>query len=228
MNLDHWNWLGDINPLVGQPWITLLITASAFTCGGLVGVERGRAQKPAGVRTLILICLGSAIFTQISFLVGSPGDRTRIASMIVSGIGFLGAGAIMQDRGYIIGVTTGASIWTTAAIGLVLGSGHIAMGFLFTLVVFAVLRFEKPLDSVVMGSCHWKKLDLTYDPAAGQTRLRIQAVLDEHAHEGPVSFESRPDGSEQAQISYCANHRQHRTYLSDLMALPALKEARLE
>ena len=221
------SWMGDIHQFVPQPWSCFLIMASAFFCGGLVGFERGRAQKPAGVRTLILICLGSAVFTQISFLVAQGGDRTRIASMIVSGIGFLGAGAIMQDRGYIIGVTTGASIWAIAAVGLVLGSGYVVMGFSVTLVIFLVLRLEKLLDSMVMGSCRWKTLRLEYH-SLGKTRLSIQAILDEHAHEGPVTFQARPDGTEQANISYCSSHRHHRTYLTDLMALPQIVDARLE
>lgn len=220
-------WLGDIHLVTHQPWVSLIIVASAFVCGGLVGFERGRAQKPAGVRTLILICLGSAVFTQISFLVAQGGDRTRIASMVVSGIGFLGAGAIMQDRGYIIGVTTGASIWAIAAVGLVLGSGYIVMGFCITVMIFMVLLLEKALDSLVMGQCEWKTLKLEY-PSAGRIRLSIQAILDEHAHEGPVSYAPLPNGSEQARISYCSSHRHHRTYLGDLMGLPGLVEAHLE
>jgi hypothetical protein len=69
---------------------------------------------------------------------------------------------------------------------------------------------------------------LIYDSAAGQTRLKIQAILDDHNHEGAIIFESLPNGSEHVQISYCAAHRHHRTYLGDLMAVPGLKEARLQ
>ena len=107
------------------------MTLTSILCGGIIGIERQRAQKPAGMRTLILICLGSAIFTQASILLGdgwAEADRTRVAAQIVTGIGFLGAGAIIRERGLVIGVTTGAGIWATSAVGVIIGSGHIAAG----------------------------------------------------------------------------------------------------
>lgn len=100
----------------------LAVMVVAIFCGILIGLERESRGKPAGVRTLVLICLGSAIFVQISKMIsGNFGDPSRVAAQVVSGIGFLGAGAIIQqsDRGYIAGLTSAASIWVTAAVGMI-------------------------------------------------------------------------------------------------------------
>ncbi|MGH7620949.1 MAG: MgtC/SapB family protein, partial [Gemmatimonadaceae bacterium] len=104
----------------------------ATLLGGAIGLERELAGKPAGLRTNILICVGAALFTQLSVDIakigfspdGHPyGDTTRIAAQIVSGIGFLGAGAILHGGGAVVGLTTAATIWVVAAIGIALGSG---------------------------------------------------------------------------------------------------------
>lgn len=98
----------------------------AAVLGGLIGFQRERAHKPAGLRTHILICMGSALFTSVSIL-GFTGavDTSRIAAGIVTGIGFIGAGVIFRGmRGdQVMGITTAASIWITAAIGIAAGAG---------------------------------------------------------------------------------------------------------
>lgn len=99
----------------------------AATLGGIVGLEREVSRKPAGLRTNILICAGSALFMIVSRLVAMEapgGDPGRIAAQVVTGIGFLGAGAIIQSRGAVVGLTTAASIFIVAAIGLAVGAGY--------------------------------------------------------------------------------------------------------
>ena len=96
--------------------------------GGIIGIERELSGKPAGLRTNILICLGSALLMDLSVRIGMVdgvrvGDPARIAAQVVSGIGFLGAGTIMQARGAVLGLTTAATIWVVAAIGLTIGAG---------------------------------------------------------------------------------------------------------
>ncbi len=216
-----WKWLGDFHQVAPEHWTGVIVTISAVICGGMIGFERGRAQKPAGMRTLILICLGSAIFTQASILIAENGlaDRGRIAAQVVSGIGFLGAGAIIRERGLLIGVTTGAGIWATAAVGVVLGSGYVAAGVFFSLVIVATLAGVPAIDKMILGPCQYKALRVRFDPANGKTGLRIRAILDEHQHEGQVSFTERNDGLGEARISYCQSHRDHRTFLSALVSL---------
>lgn len=99
----------------------------AVALGGLIGLERELHGHPAGLRTHILVCVGSTLFTLISVQIGAvanrPADPGRIAAQIVTGIGFLGAGAIIREGASIRGLTTAASIWTTAAVGLAVGTG---------------------------------------------------------------------------------------------------------
>jgi putative Mg2+ transporter-C (MgtC) family protein len=135
----------------------------AFLFGGIIGFERKNQRKPAGLRTNMLICIGSALVMILSehlsyaipesdLLTGrttqrAVGDPARLAAQVISGIGFLGAGAIMQSRaGSIMGLTTAATIWTNAAIGLAVGAGYyvlaaISTGFvIFTLYVIRMIE----------------------------------------------------------------------------------------
>src|SRR5664279_539932 len=101
----------------------------AVVLGGAVGLERELSGKPAGLRTNILICLGSAMLMDLSINLGvgangvRTGDPARIAAQVVTGIGFLGAGSILQARGAVVGLTTAATIWVVAAIGMLTGAG---------------------------------------------------------------------------------------------------------
>ncbi|MFH1861866.1 MAG: MgtC/SapB family protein, partial [bacterium] len=114
--------------LIEVPWGPLLFRVLvSLICGSVIGAEREWARKAAGLRTMILICMGSNLYMLVSQLAaitaGFPFDITRIASQVVTGVGFIGAGAIIVDRGRTIGVTTAASIWVVAAIGLIIGAG---------------------------------------------------------------------------------------------------------
>jgi len=118
--------------------VTAILLAAVM--GAVIGLERAFSGKAAGVRTNILICLGAAVFTLVSRqLIGSEGSIARIAAQVVSGVGFLGAGAIIQDRGGIHGLTTAATIWLVAAIGLACGAGLYALAATATAVGFIVL-----------------------------------------------------------------------------------------
>jgi putative Mg2+ transporter-C (MgtC) family protein len=122
-------------------WMLIRLLISVLL-GALLGYERERQGKPAGLRTHAMVGLGATLFTVVSLYGFGPGtDTSRVAAMIVSGIGFLGAGAILHERGGVQGLTTAASLWVTAAIGIAVGVGMIFMSFATTLLVFAVLRF---------------------------------------------------------------------------------------
>ncbi len=116
----------------------------AILLGGIVGFERELAGKPAGLRTNILICLGAALLMDISQRIGLVdghriGDPARIAAQIVSGVGFLGAGTIMQGEGMVTGLTSAATIWVVAAIGMAVGGGYYIEGMGAGLLVTFVL-----------------------------------------------------------------------------------------
>ena len=111
----------------------------AVLVGGLIGAEREYQDKAAGFRTIILITLGSALFTIFSLSIDPGFTQTRIAANIVTGIGFLGAGAIIREHGKIGGLTTAATIWLSAALGMEIGAGALEFVLVSTGVVLIVL-----------------------------------------------------------------------------------------
>lgn len=127
--------------------------ALAVVLGGAIGLEREIAGKPAGLRTNILICVGAALLTDMSIAITTiperVGDPSRLAAMIVSGIGFIGAGTIMQARGTVTGLTSAATIWVVAAIGITVGAGHFVeatgAGALVTIVLAGLGTLEHKL-----------------------------------------------------------------------------------
>lgn len=129
----------------------------ATLLGGAIGLERELGGKPAGLRTNILICIGSVLYTHLSIaMAGSNVDPTRVAGQIVTGVGFIGAGTILHARGAVVGLTSAATIWVVAAIGVALGSGFYLEGVGTTVVVLAVLaglgRMEKLVERQSMRS----------------------------------------------------------------------------
>lgn len=128
--------------------ITRLLLAALL--GAAVGLERELRQKSAGLRTNTLIAVGAALFTLMSIELAewTPGaDRTRIAAQIVTGIGFLGAGAIMRTGSGISGLTTAATVWVNAAIGVAVGGGEYHLALMATGVTLVVLLALSPLEA---------------------------------------------------------------------------------
>ncbi|HDM22885.1 MAG: MgtC/SapB family protein [Methanomicrobia archaeon] len=110
--------------------------------GAIVGFEREIEEKPAGIRTHILVCMGATLFTISSFYLTplSSGDATRIAAGIVTGIGFIGAGSIIATKGHVKGLTTAASLWVVSGIGMMVGLGSYILSSASAIIVFIVLR----------------------------------------------------------------------------------------
>ncbi len=130
----------------------------AALIGGVLGLEREMRQKSAGLRTNILIAVGAAVFTVLSVEIaaGTNADPARIAAQIVTGIGFLGAGAIMRtDRGAIHGLTTAATVWVNASLGMAAGAGHYRLAIIAALitavVLFGVPSVERRIDRRLWG-----------------------------------------------------------------------------
>src|SRR5690349_15384344 len=117
----------------------LIKVGAAVLVGGIIGAEREFQDKAAGFRTIILITLGSTLFTIFSLSMDAGFTQTRIAANIVTGIGFLGAGAIMRDGWRISGLTTAATIWLSAALGMGIGAGQLYFVFAATGVTLFIL-----------------------------------------------------------------------------------------
>jgi putative Mg2+ transporter-C (MgtC) family protein len=143
----------------------------ATLLGGAIGLERELGGKPAGLRTNILICIGSALYTHLSIaMVGGATDPTRVAGQIVTGVGFIGAGTILHARGAVVGLTSAATIWVVAAIGVALGSGFYLDGIGTTLVVLAVLAGLGRAEKLVQ-------------------RQSMRSTINVHARQGPSVLE---------------------------------------
>jgi putative Mg2+ transporter-C (MgtC) family protein len=124
----------------------MLRLAVALALGAIVGLERERQERAAGLRTVTMVSLGSCLFT----IVGSYGfaqtDPSRVAAQIVTGIGFLGAGTIFLRKDLVRGLTTAATIWTVAAIGMAAGTAQYLIAFFTTLLILSVLMVLKPIE----------------------------------------------------------------------------------
>lgn len=113
---------------------------TALACGGAIGTERQLRGKAAGVRTSILICVGTELFVSIgNSFPGTTIDPTRVLGQVITGIGFLGAGVILAKDNKILGVTSASVIWLLAALGGLIGFGHLAISYVITLVTIGVL-----------------------------------------------------------------------------------------
>jgi putative Mg2+ transporter-C (MgtC) family protein len=115
----------------------------AAILGGLIGLQRELDQEAAGLRTHMLVCIGATLFTIVSLYSSYVGDPTRIASGIVTGIGFLGAGTIFKDNNKIRGLTTAADLWVIASIGMAIGFGYYGLGIISTIIILVILLVKK-------------------------------------------------------------------------------------
>jgi putative Mg2+ transporter-C (MgtC) family protein len=129
-------------------WREMLSLCLAVAFGATIGLEREFRKKSVGLRTNTLICLGAAIFTVVSrqMAVSFGESPTRIAAQIVGGIGFLGAGAIIRDRGSVQGATTAATIWLVASIGMACGAGFLVLASASTALTILVLLGLSPIE----------------------------------------------------------------------------------
>ncbi len=205
----------------------------AVLCGGIIGLERELKNKPAGIKTNILICLGSALFTSVSVLLslahsesGYFGDPSRIAAQIVSGVGFLGGGTIIQARGTILGLTTAATIWVVSAIGIAIGIGHADIAVACSLVVIVVLMATSMFEDRVLGRALTFACEIVADDPQGQVRLAINQAL---AHNNLLldDFDLSTRGDQSVMTCKYAGHRgDHKKFVLDLWSTPGIREVR--
>ncbi len=143
----------------------LLKLGIALLVGGIIGAEREHHKKAVGLRTLILISVGSALFTIMSQRIGAAtdGDGSRIAANIVSGIGFLGAGVILEDRGRVTGLTTAATTWFVAALGMAAGAGEYLLAGIAAILAFIVLLPLTKLEDILEVSTEERNYQITID-----------------------------------------------------------------
>jgi len=132
--------------------------------GGIIGLERESRGKPAGLRTNMLIAMGSALFTTISMQMATNADPTRIAAQVVTGIGFIGAGVILREHGAVVGLTTAATIFVVAAIGVAVGAGLWWPSVVATAIVLVTLLALIPIE-------RWLRIKWSYANNAPASHL---------------------------------------------------------
>jgi putative Mg2+ transporter-C (MgtC) family protein len=150
----------------------------AVLAGGLIGLEREFRDKAAGFRTMIFICMGAVLFTIFSTKLGAERDPTRIAASIVTGVGFLGAGVILREGGKIIGLTTAATIWLTAAIGMGLGGGYYLLSWSAVILIKIVLWFFPIIEHRIDNIQEQRTYQISGPFAAGKFKEIEQTFLE--------------------------------------------------
>jgi putative Mg2+ transporter-C (MgtC) family protein len=193
----------------------------ACLLGGLVGLERELNRKSAGVRTNLLICMGAAFFTLLSAVLAGDNspNKGQVASNIVQGIGFLGAGLIIHNRSRVSGLASAASIWVVASIGMACGAGlyaAAAVGAFIVILALAVVGFLEQRVSL-------KSYPVTYEVRGHDQPRMLQSILDAMDHAGQRLTDIQADAiGELQRISFplAATRRQHARLRADLKARP--------
>lgn len=189
--------------------------------GGLIGVERTIHHKSAGIRTNMFICFGAAMFTILSDVIPDPSlaDRTRIASNIVQGVGFLGAGAIIHAKGGVSGLTTAATIWVVASIGIAAGAGHYLLATFATAIILLAL-FSLGWIETTLGL---KRISVSYE-IKGESAPKILDELNELLEDHRVSMQGLQVGRSQNQsrVTFTITCRlpEHEKIQADLKMVP--------
>lgn len=200
-----------------------LVLAALLGC--IIGVDREIRHRPSGVRTNVLICLGAAMFTFLSVIIAGENstNRGQIASNIVQGIGFLGAGLILHDRDRVVGLTSAATVWAVASIGMACGAGLYFPAIFATVVVLFVLEMVRLLEY----SANLKLYSVTYEVRGGDGQKLTVAILQtmdrQNRRMGPL--DSQPVGElQRLTFVVSANQRGHRNLQAALEAAPAIDE----
>ena len=203
----------------------------SIVCGGLIGLEREVKSKPAGIKTNILICLGATLYTVISYLIPATymmdkGDPGRVAAQIVTGIGFLGAGAIMQSRTSIHGLTTAATIWVVAAIGVCIGAGYSMVAFVFTITVLFTLLIINHFEAKFLGRAGGHALEIIFADATGAVRALINKAMEKNHIELDDFDISMHDGFYTLRLQYAKAMTSHKRFILDLWSVEGVREVR--
>jgi putative Mg2+ transporter-C (MgtC) family protein len=195
--------------------------ALAGLLGAIIGLERELSHKAAGLRTNMFICFGAALFTVLSLRMGVEGERTRIASNIVQGVGFLGAGAILRERGSVIGLTTAATIFVVASIGMAAGAGEYLLAVFSTMVLLLSLQLLGYLETKLS----LKPISMTYEVKGARPEDLLDAVnevLDEAQH--PMQAVKVGSAGDQSLVLFTllATRKEHEAILSRLKGRASL------
>jgi putative Mg2+ transporter-C (MgtC) family protein len=205
-----------VNGAVGRLLLACLL-------GGLVGLEREAKRRPSGVRTNLLICMGAAFFTLLSAVLAGDGspNKGQVASNIVQGIGFLGAGLILHNRDRISGLTSAASVWVVASIGMACGAGLFAAATVATVIVILALE----LVGILERRASIKVYPLVYEARGIDQVSMLRSILDamDKARERLAEYQADQIGDlQRISFTITGTKRQHTRLYDQLAAESAI------
>lgn len=208
---------------VSQTLVRLILAA---LLGGAIGLEREVKHKPAGLRTNLFICVGSAMFTLLSDRLAQAygGDHTRIAAQIIPGIGFIGAGSILHSRGSVTGLTTAATLFMVASIGMAVGGGLYVVAIFATLIVAVALQLLGWFET----RFNLKPLILGYEVVGAEADAilaEVNHVLDDERRMMQSVRIGRSNGDFRVHFTVEATRREHAGLFDRLRRLPSAKRA---
>jgi putative Mg2+ transporter-C (MgtC) family protein len=217
----NFSWLQQV--IVFNGTIPRLLVASLL--GALIGLEREYKRRSAGVRTNLLICLGAAFFTLLSAVLAGDGspNKGQVASNIVQGIGFLGAGLIIHNRSRISGLTSAASVWVVASIGMACGAGLLAPAAVATVIVIVALELVGFLER----RASIKIYSLFYEARGNDQTAMLRSILDamDKAGERLADFATNAIGDlQRVSFTLTATKKQHERLRGRLLSEPAISE----
>src|SRR5688572_11926557 len=203
---------------------TVLRLLFAAFLGGVIGLERELKGKPAGLRTNMFICFGAAMFTILSErLAGGAGDHTRIAAQIIPGIGFIGAGSILHSRGGVQGLTTAATLFVVASVGMAVGGGLFMMAMFATIVILLTLHILGYMERRL----HLKAMAMSYEVVGPNPEVilgAINRVLQELGGKAMEAVNIRSEnGHYRVDFSLHVSEEEHREVLAKFRSADALK-----
>jgi len=219
---EFWQRFGPQSPeamMLAQSIVRLILAA---ILGGLIGLEREFKRKPAGLRTNMFICFGSAMFTILSVQLARAfvGDHTRIAAQIIPGIGFIGAGSILHSRGSVSGLTTAATLFVVAGVGMAAGGGLYLTAIFATMVILVALNLLGRMEE----RFSLKSLTMTYEVVGASAEdlvSRVNQVLEEERRIMQTVQVGRSNSHYRVQFKVDATQKEHDSLLSKLRQIPA-------
>lgn len=211
-----------LEALLSKAMVRLVLAA---ILGGIIGLERELKRKPAGLRTNMFICFGSAMFTILSTELAGEfgiGDHTRIAAQIIPGIGFIGAGSILHDKGGVSGITTAATIFVVASIGMAAGGGLYLLAIFSTMLIYLALH----LLGILERRLNLKPLTMTYVVTAQRTAdelvSEINSILEDQGKEMRAMHLSRHGETEKMVFRVDGTRHEHKELMDLLRRSAAL------
>ena len=202
-NLPHWV----LEDLLSKTVLRLMLAACL---GGIIGLERELKHRPAGLRTNMFICFGAAMFTILSAEIAEPNDRARIAAQIIPGIGFIGAGSILHSKGGVTGLTTAATLFVVASIGMATGAGLYLPAVFATILILLALQFlgwvERRLNlkPVVMY------YSIVTDKPVDEISAKVKDILEASQLEMEGTRLSKFNGKDRITFSVDGTHSLHK------------------